>query len=314
MREFRFGFNVSGLRTSKDLAEMCRSADTLGYHVVLSIDHLTSGSPFTPLAIAAEASERLRIGTLTINNEFWNPAMLAREAVTLDHLSGGRFELGLGAGHMKWEFDAADVPWRPFAERVDRLGETIHELYRLFSDGVPTPESAERVRRIFDRPKLEPIQRHGSGGSGPPLLIGGTGDRVLTLAAEHADIAGIGGMYQVKGEPPGTFQLTTAAKAEERVAFVRDLAGPRAESIEFNVLVQAVVVTTDRRRDAETLVAERAPYLSVDEVLETPFVLIGTPKQMADQLRENRERFGFSYITVHEPYMKDFGQVIQELA
>jgi probable F420-dependent oxidoreductase len=313
MRDFRFGFNTSGLRPMRELADLCRTAEAFGYDVVLGTDHLSSGSPFSPLIAAAAASERLRVGTLTINNEFWNPALLAREAITVDMLTEGRLELGLGAGHMKWEFESAGIPWSPFAERADRLRQSIEAVRELFTHGVAEPDSAARVREVFGRPELKPVQRHGFGGSGPPLLVGGTGDRVLSIAAEHADIIGFAGAYQVKGEPPGTFRLGTADDAAERVAFVRQHAGDRMADVESNVLIQFVAVTDDRRSRAEKLVAERMPAFTVDEALETPFLLIGTVEQMAEQLRANRERFGFTYVTVHEPYMREFGPVIEHL-
>ncbi|NEE03010.1 LLM class F420-dependent oxidoreductase [Phytoactinopolyspora halotolerans] len=313
MREFRFGFNASGLRSARDLAELCRQGEGYGYDVVLGTDHLPNGSPFLPLVVAAQATERMRVGTLTTNNEFWNPALLAREAITVDHLTEGRLELGLGAGHMKWEFDAAGIPWRPLGERVDRLTHAVDELRRIFADGFDEPESAVATRKAFGRAESRPVQRHGFDGSGPPLLIGGTGDRVLRLAASTADIIGLGGVYQVKGEPPGTFRMATAAEAKERVDYVRTCAGDRAAHLEFNALVQFVAITDDRRALAENLVAERAPYFTVDDALETPFALIGTVEQIAEQMRENRERLGLTYITVHEPYMRTFAPVIEKL-
>src|SRR5690606_17398705 len=148
--------------------------------------------------------------------------LLAREASTADILSGGRLELGLGAGHMKWEFDEAGIPWRPFSERADHLRETVVELGRLFaSEGY---EQEADVRAAFGLPALRPVQRTGFDGSGPPLLIGGTGNRVLDLAAEHADIVGIAGLLQVEGTPPGTMRLLTAAEADGRVRRVRERA------------------------------------------------------------------------------------------
>jgi hypothetical protein len=102
------------------------------------------------------------------------------------------------------------------------------------------------------------------------------------------------GLIQAPGKPPGTFQLQTAAQAEERTAFVRAQAGDRAADLELNVRVQAVIVTRDRRAAAEQLVAERRLNLSAAEALETPFLLIGTESEIADQLRERRDRFGYS--------------------
>ncbi|AYY13577.1 TIGR03621 family F420-dependent LLM class oxidoreductase [Actinobacteria bacterium YIM 96077] len=313
MQDVRFGFNTSGLRPANELAALCRTAEDIGYDVVLGTDHLNSSSPFLPLAVAADATERLRVGTLTTNNEFWNPALLARDTVTIDHLSEGRLELGLGAGHMRWEFEAAGLPWRGIAERVERLEQTIGELRRFFTDGINEPESGVRAREELQRPQLLPVQRQGFGGSGPPLLIGGTGNGSLRLAAAYADIIGFGGLFQMKGEPPGTFRLATSAELEERVAYMREQAGARIDEMEINVLVQLVAITGDRRGYAEQLVAEHLPYYTVEEALTTPFLLIGTAEQIAEQLRQNRERYGFSYITVHEPYMREFAPVIEKL-
>ncbi|HEY7489294.1 MAG TPA: LLM class F420-dependent oxidoreductase [Streptosporangiaceae bacterium] len=311
MTEFRFGFNNFGLRSRQSFTEFCRTAEGYGYDVFLATDHLGSAAPFTEMVAAAAATERLRVGTLVLNIGFWNPHLLAREVATADLLTDGRLELGLGAGHMKWEYDAAAIEWEPFAARVRRLEETIEELGRLFAG--PDYEERAALRDHFDLPELKPVQQTGFGGSGPPLLIGGTGDTVLRLAARHADIVGFAGVYQMKGQPPGTFRLGTAAEADDRVRFVREHAGERAAKIESNVLVQTVVVTNDRRGVAEKLVAERLPTFTVDEALETPFLLIGTEEQIAEQLRANRERYGFTYITIHGPYLKTFGPIIERL-
>ncbi len=212
---------------------------------------------------------------------------------------------------MKWEFDTAGIEWEPFAGRTGRLARTIEELGRLFA--APGYEERAALRDFYDLPELAPVQKRGFGGHGPPLLVGGTGDTVLRLAAQHADIVGFGGLYQVKGQPPGSFRMGTAAEADERVRFFRRQAGERASAIESNVLVQAVVVTDDRRSVAEKLVAERLPFFTVDEALDTPFLLIGTEAQIAEQIRAGRERYGFTYLTVHGPYMEAFGPIIERL-
>jgi probable F420-dependent oxidoreductase len=310
-REFRFGFNNFGQRSLREFTEYCRTAESYGYDVFLATDHLGSPAPFAEMVAAAAVTERLRVGTLVLNIGFWNPHLLAREVATADLLTDGRLELGLGLGHMKWEFDAAGIDWEPFSARADRLERTIAELGRLFAE--PDYEQRAALREQYDLPELKPVQKRGFGGSGPPLLIGGTGDTVLRLAARHADIVGIGGLFQAKGKPPGTFRLATAAETDERVRFVRELAGERADTIEMNALVQAVMVTGDRRATAEKLVAERITDFTVDEALETPFLLIGTEEQIAEQIRAGRERYGFSYLTVHGPYMRQFGPIIERL-
>jgi probable F420-dependent oxidoreductase len=311
MTDFRFGFNFFGIRSRQDFVDRCRTAEAQGYDVALAVDHLGGPAPFPTLVAAAEATERLRVGTMVLNIGFWNPHLLAREVATVDRLTGGRLELGLGSGHMKWEFEAAGIEWQPFAARTERLEHTIGELGRLFAG--PDYEERAELRSVYDTPELKPVQRRGFGGSGPPLLIGGTGDAVLRLAAEHADIVAHAGAAQVKGRPPGTFRLATAAEMDERVRFVREHAGARAAELEWNVLVQMVVVTPDRRAVAEKLVSEQLSSFTAEEALETPLLLIGTEEQIAERLRENRERYGFSYVTVHEPYMAALAPVIERL-
>jgi alkanesulfonate monooxygenase SsuD/methylene tetrahydromethanopterin reductase-like flavin-dependent oxidoreductase (luciferase family) len=155
--------------------------------------------------------------------------------------------------------------------------------------------------------------------------VGGTGDAVLQIAGQHAQIVGVAGVYQVKGQSPGTFRLGSAAEVDERIAFARAKAGARAEEIEWHLLVQAVAVTDDRRAAAEKILADQRVrfesrgvtdervLLTVEEALKSPFLLIGTLDEIAAQLRRSRDRWGYSYITVHQPYMRTFGPVISRL-
>jgi probable F420-dependent oxidoreductase len=317
MRDFRFSFNIFGITTRQAFADECREAEEYGYDTVFSADHLGIPAPFALLVAAAEATSRLRVGTLVLNVCFWNPALLAREIATADILTDGRLDLGIGTGHMKWEFDEAGIEWLPAAERAAKLGATIAELQRYFS--------TELAHLRAGRPEPKPVQRAGFGGFGPPLLIGGTGDAVLRLAGQHAQIVGVAGAYQVKGQPPGVLRLARLAELEERMAFARACAGARADEIEWHLLVQRVVLTEDRPAAAEQLVAEsreaaeaagvtdERAVMTVDEALATPYLLIGTADEIAAQLRRSRERWGFSYITVHGPYMRTFAPVIERL-
>jgi probable F420-dependent oxidoreductase len=317
MRDFRFSFNIFGVTTRQAFADECREAEEYGYDAVFSADHLGIPAPFPLLVAAAEATRQLRVGTLVLNVCFWNPALLAREIATTDILTDGRLDLGIGTGHMKWEFDEAGIEWLPPGARAARLDATIGELQRYFS--------TELAQLRAGRSAPRPVQRVGFSGYGPPLLIGGTGDAVLRLAGQHAQIIGVAGVYQVKGQPPGTLRLANAAEADERMAFARACAGSRADEVEWHLLVQRVVLTEDRRAAAEEVVAEsreaaeaaqatdERAVMTVDEVLETPYLLIGTADEIAAQLRRSRERWGFSYITVHEPYMRTFVPVIERL-
>jgi probable F420-dependent oxidoreductase len=317
MRDFRFSFNIFGVSSRQAFVDECREAEDYGYDTVFAADHVGIPAPFPLVIAAADATKRLRVGTLVLNAAFWNPALLAREVATTDVLTDGRLELGLGSGHMKWEFDEAGIEWLPTAARAAKLAELISELQRYFS--------TDLEQLGADRSAPKPVQRAGFGGFGPPLLVGGTGDAVLRIAAEQAQIIGVAGVYQIKGQPPGTFRFASVAEVDERMRFARKYAGARADDIEWHLLVQAVTVTDDRRSAAEELVAghraaaEKAgmtddrAVLTADEALETPYLLIGTVDEIAAQLRRNRERWGYSYITVHEPYMRAFAPVIERL-
>ncbi len=311
MRAFRFSCNVFRVGSRAEFIQYCQDAERFGYSTLFTADHLGSPAPFTPLVLAAQVTDRLRVGTMVLNVPFWNAHLLAREVATADVLTDGRFELGLGAGHMKWEFDAAGIAWPPLRERVGAVAATVDELERIFRrGGYPERRTLETAG---GRTPMTPVQRTGLNGTGPPLIIGGTGDRILALAAQRANTVAVGGLIQAPGQPPGTFFLQSAAQADERVAYIRAQAGDRAGELELHALIQMVVVTPDRRAAAARVAAEDDLNLTVDEVLETPFLLFGTVAEIAAQLEERRERFGFSYLTVHAPYMAALGPVIERL-
>ena len=311
MSSFKFSSNIFGLKSRDEFAAMCRRAENYGYDTIFAADHLGHAAPFQAVVAAAAATERLRVGTLVVNAPFWNPALLAREIATADILTGGRFEVGLGSGHMKWEFDEAGIPWESHSARADTLSATISELSRLFA-GDGYQQQAE-LRQRLGFPPLLPIQHQGFGGYGPPLLVGATGDRVLRIAAETADIVGIGGLFQIKGQPPGAFRLCTTAEADDRVRFARECAGERADKIEWHALTQVVRVTGDRRKEAADLAEQYRGTVTAEEILENPFLFVGTIEEMTEQIIRNRDRYGFTYYTVHEPYLDAFAPVIERV-
>ncbi|QVQ52665.1 TIGR03621 family F420-dependent LLM class oxidoreductase [Spiractinospora alimapuensis] len=291
MTKLRFGVNFGGVDV-EDWRTFCRDSERLGFDVVHTADHLGVGSPFAMLATAAEVTNTVRLGTLVVNTAFWNPAMLAREAATVDRLSGGRLELGLGAGHMKSEFDAAGIPWPSHAERMDHLEHTIAELDRLFAQDGQSP-----------LPRQVPH---------PPLLIGGHGNRALDVAARHANIIGFSGAIHAPGKPPGTFLLASYEQTRQRVEYVRQRSGTRAESLEYNVLLQAVFTTDDAEASAADL-ADRFGATGLDtaeKVLENPYVLVGSPEENARKLLDLRDTFGFGYFSTHGPFRDALAEVI----
>jgi probable F420-dependent oxidoreductase len=308
---FRFSTNTFGLTSLADFVAHCRQVEELGYDTLFAADHLGSTAPFQMLVAAAAATSRIRLGTLVLNTAFWNPALLAREIITADTLTEGRLEVGLGSGHMKWEFDEAKIPWEGFGARADRLAATVEEIRRTFAAG--GYEQRRALEEAFGISPLRPVQRTGFGGYGPPLLLAGTGERVLRIAARHADIIGIAGTRQATGQPPGTFRMCTAQETDDVIRFARAEAGDRADRAEWNILVQLVEVTGNRVAAAEKLVTEQGETMSAEELLATPFVLLGTVDEIAAQILRNRDRYGFTYYTVHAPFAEQFAPVIERV-
>ncbi len=302
-RPFRFGINLMVPAPAEEWRAKCRRAEELGYDVILVPDHLGMVAPFPALVAAADATERPRLGTFVLNAGFWNPTLLAREVATTDALTGGRLELGLGTGYVREEHDTAGLPYGSPRERVDHLLRTVEELDRLLgSDDLPP----SRLRSSEGTHVPQPVQKR------VPLLIGANGDRMLRLTAEHAEIAAFTGARLVPGSTAGKVEPLTSEQLDERVAAYHRLAAGRPEPAELNLLVQLVAVTDDPGAALQPLLS-RQPQLTEDQALELPIVLVGTLEQITGQLRAARERYGFTYITVLEPSMESFGQVIEAL-
>jgi probable F420-dependent oxidoreductase len=262
-------------------------ADQLGFDVLAAPDHLGSMGPFTVLAAAGLVSARLRLRTYVLNIGFWNPALLAREVATLDLLSAGRAEVGLGAGHMKSEHADARLPWLPFPGRIEALERAVIE-----------------VRHRLDDPGHEPspVQRP------VPLMVAAMSGPGLEVAARHADVIGFSGLRQIAGQAAGTFRLSSAAETADRVAEVRRLAGGRP--YRSDALLQHVVVGKDPREAAAEMAAA-VPRLRIEQILDSPFVLYAEDAgQAARELLRRREVYGFDCVTTHQPSMEALGQVI----
>ncbi|MCU1426315.1 MAG: fgd1 5 [Actinomycetia bacterium] len=277
----------------------------MGFDVLLVADHLDeSFPPLATLCTAAEATEHLRVGTFVVNNDFRHPVLLARDAATVDLLTDGRLELGLGAGHMKAEYDAAGLRFDPPALRVARLGESVQIVRDLLAGDTVTftgEHYTVRGHRVYPRP----TQAH------VPMLVGGNGKRVLALAAQFADIVGFTGFSQVEGERGVRLTHFTSEGLSRQVEHVRAAAGDRFDTLELNALVQQVATTNNPRGAMEGFIG--ALDYNVDDALDSPFLLAGTHNEMAEALRQRRERFGLSYFVVFEQAMDDFAPVIHRL-
>ncbi|WOT38357.1 LLM class F420-dependent oxidoreductase [Streptomyces coeruleorubidus] len=292
-RPFRFGVNLLEPASAEEWRAKCRRAEELGYDVILVPDHLGMPAPFPALVAAAEATERPRLGTFTLNAGFWNPTLLAREVATTDALTGGRLELGLGTGYVRAEHESAGLPFGSPGERVGHLRRTVEELKRLLGSDEHQPQTAQRPR--------------------VPLLIGGNGDRMLRLSAEHADIAAFTGARTVPGSTTGQLSPITADELDERVArYLKFAEDHREEPPELNLLLQMVIGTEDREAAVRPFL-EHIPDMTVDQVLELPVSLVGTLDELTEQVLARRERYGFTYLTVLEPYMEAFAPVMERV-
>ncbi|WP_431964668.1 TIGR03621 family F420-dependent LLM class oxidoreductase [Actinacidiphila sp. bgisy160] len=301
-RRFRFGVNLLEPAQGDAWEHKCRRVEALGYDVLQVPDHLGRPAPFPSLVAAAHATRRPRLGTFVLNAAFWNPVLLAREVATAVRLTGGRLELGLGAGYVREEFERAGLPYGTARDRVDHLERTVEALTRL----LPAPDGVDGVDGTNGG------GTHGAGAPLPPLLLGGNGPRVLRLAARHAAVVAFTGAEADPAKDDGSLRLLSAATVEERVAAARGFAAAYDTDPEFNVLVQRVVITDDRAAAVHEF-APHAPYLDEKELLDLPTLLVGTVAEIAEQLRRGRERLGFSYVTVLEPAMEAFAPVIEEL-
>jgi probable F420-dependent oxidoreductase len=308
-RPFRFGVSIQTAATRAEWSEKARRAESFGFDTVLVADHLVDNmlSPFTALLAAADATERLRVGTLVLNNDFRHPALVAREAAVVDLLSDGRFELGLGAGHMKFEYDEVGLQFDPPSVRVERMTESAEVIRRLLDGETVTFD--ERHYHLTEHRCFPVPPRH------VPLLIGGNGRRVLTAAARLADIVGFTGFSQVEGNTAGQVNPThfTEAGLRQQIDWVLAAAPERFDGIELSTLVQGITITDDRRAAAED-VQPLLPMLTVDEILSSPYSLIGTYEEIATQLRDRRDQLGISYVTVFEKDLEPMARLIELLS
>jgi len=285
---------------------MVRRVEALGYASFLTLDHVVRGlDPVACLTAAAMASETLRVGSFVFDNDFRHPALLAKAAASIDVLSGGRLELGIGAGWLKEEYDQTGIPFDPASVRIARMTEAVRLIKRIFVEEHPLSFQGEHytVTDLICPP--HPVQR-----PHPPIIIGGGGKRLLSVAAQEADIVGI----TTRAKPDGAKDTTdlTAAATAAKIDWVREAAGARFADIELNVIVSDVVPTADGAREAKALATRYG--VTAAEILDSPLVLIGSTDEMVERLLERRERFGFSYIVVMEPNMEKLAPVVARLA
>jgi probable F420-dependent oxidoreductase len=285
-----------------DWVTRAQQAESLGYSVLTVPDHLIDGcfSPFAALAVAAEATSTLRIGTLVLNNDLRHPALVARETLALDSLSRGRVEVGVGAGSAMSapEYESVGLAFDDGATRVARLAEAVDVLDVLLR-GDDVTHSGPHYRLTAHHAWPPPVQL-----PRPPFVVGGNGTQILRMAAQRADIVSLSGIGR-RGFSP------SPPAVDDRVALVRGASGGR--EIELQALVQRVVITEDPHQAAEE-VQQHMPELTVDEILGTPYLWIGTVESICEHVLSARERWGFSYFTVFQDSLDRAAPIVARLA
>ena len=307
-RRFRFGVQSGGAGSAREWREKARNVEALGYSTLLMPDHFID-TPFAPMvgvAIAADATETLRIGTLVLGNDYKHPAVVAKEFATLDVLSGGRVEAGIGAGWMRVDYEALGLAYDPPSLRIERLEEALAIIKGAWGEAPFSFEGDHyRITEYDGLPK--PVQQ-----PHPPILVGGGGRKLLTLAAREADIVGFTASARAGEVTVEAARETLPASWSQKFEWVRERAGDRFDELELQIRYFFAAITDDRRGLAEA--AAPAFGISTDEALESRVALVGTVDECCDILVQRREESGVSYIVLGDDQFQAFAPVVARLA
>jgi probable F420-dependent oxidoreductase len=305
-RRFRFAVETHEPIGGKSWPDTAREMEALGYSTLFVPDHFDEGlGPIAAMASAVTATTTLRVGALVFDCDFRHPAVLARELATIDQLSQGRLEVGLGAGWKRLDYDRSGIAMEAPEVRVDRMVEHTKVLRALFAEE-PVTFAGEHYR-ITDLPGTPRPYTPG----GPPILIGGGARRVLRFAGANADIVGVNASIHSGEIDTAAAHDAMPERIDEKVEWVRAGAGPRFDNLELNAWLAVAEVTDDSAALGEMLagVFEADPK----DVLASPLTLVGSPSEIADRLQERRERWGYSYTVIPGDKAHAFAPVVAAL-
>lgn len=307
MTPFRFGVQLSNADSPARWRDLARKIEELGYSTLFIPDHFDDQfGPLVALTVAAEATEHLRVGSLVFGNDYRHPVLLAKEIATLDLMSEGRVEFGLGAGWMTSDYEQSGMAMDAPGLRISRMAESLAVMKSLWSTGACTFAGEHYTLSGAKGTPTPYRQPH------PPIIIGGGGRRVLGIAAREADIVGVNPSLAAGYIGPEVVATTTAEYYDERVQWIKEAAGDRMGSLELQILTFLVQVVPDRE-DATQRIAEMMG-VTPEQVDGSPIALIGTVEQIIERLIERRQRWGFSYLVVHEAEMESFAPVVAALS
>lgn len=306
-RPFRFGVQVGPAYDARGWVALAHQVEDLGYATFTMPDHFTQQlAPVPALMAVADATTRLRVGALVFDNDYKHPVVLAKELATMDVLSGGRVEIGLGAGWMASDYHASGIPYDRPGVRIDRFVEGLAVIKGALAEGAFSFAGEHYTITDYDGEPL-PLQR-----PHPPILIGGGGTRMLTIAAREADIVGINGTLTAGTIGPEALATMTYDSVVDRVALIREAAGERNEVIELNIRAFLVNVTENATRAIDDMAA----FVQVDPALiaASPFALVGTVGEITETLLRRREELGISYVIVGPDEVESFAPVVAALS
>jgi probable F420-dependent oxidoreductase len=306
MQPFRFGLQVSNAPDGQSWRELARKTEDLGYSTLYMPDHFTDQwGPLVGLTVAAEATTRLRVGTLVLGNDYRHPVVVAKEIATLDLVSDGRVEFGIGAGWMRSDYEQAGLAYDEPRVRVDRFEEAIAVYNQLLRDGTATFDGAH-----YQVAEAQGLPRPASP-AGPQLVIGGGGKRVLSIAAREADVVGINQNLRSGAPDLEAAKSSVPERYDERVAWIREAARGRFDDLELQILTFVVRVGGDRREMARRMAETMG--ITEDEAYDAPVGIVGDVDEICDLLHERRERWGVNYWVVHQREFEDFAPVVERL-
>jgi len=302
---FRFAVQQASASSAEEWAALARRAESLGYDLLVMPDHLGNQlSPFAALGAAAAATTRLRIGAFVFANDYRHPLMLAREAATLDVLSGGRFEMGMGAGWMTSDYRELGMTYDPAPRRVDRLEEAIPLVKRLLA-GETVTHHGEHYQMERASAGVPTVQR-----PRPPLAIGAGGPRMLGLAAREADIVGLIPGFSERGWH--LFGQATEKATAEKIGRIRDAAGDRFERLEINIWLASAGLAGSGNSLLGSAAA--ATMGAATAVFGSPYILYGTLGSVREKLQRRRDELGISYYTLPSRSMESMAPLVEALA
>lgn len=313
-RPFRFGVLAESAGTRRQLLDTAQRAEDAGFSTLLVRDHFIAEpfghqlAPLAALAAVAGVTKRLRVGSFVLSAAFRHPVILAKEIATLDVLSEGRAELGLGTGFSRLEYERAGMPFESPGTRVGRLGEVVRVLKGLFSGQPFTFAGKHYVITDLESFPAPVQQPH------PPILIAGAGPRLLSLAAREADIVGLQSVDTSRGELVSDPSARRTEPVARKINIIRQAANGRFPEIELNTF--ASVIVTDRREDAAARFAGAQGWSGVPAaaVFEMPSVFIGSGEHIIAEMQTRREQLGFSYYVVSDRVMQDVAPIVGRLA